>query len=967
MPPSPVEELALLELDRSNKGASKQRRDQINAEIAVMRDLLPLPETARQRLSQLQIMSLSCVYIRKCNILQKLFRSYSAEKDVPTMWDFFQALTGFLLITTREGKLVYISENVTDYLGHSMVDMKTQGDSLYDIVDKRDQGAVQAQLLKGGAEVDVTRDVAFFCRMNMSRTLKRQAGFGDVKVMHVRGHFIPLSDPDLDDPDHPQQQGQLKYVFMATCSPLITPELKETLIQSNTMIFKTVHGLDMSYMEVTKTAEYHLGFTTEELCQKSWYSMLHPEDIHEAREKHVLLIRSSHEMGCMMTVRMLTAQGAPLWVNTVLHVRQAASTQNDEPLIICINQVISEEEAYQIRMESHMFTLYPPRTGDLWAAGMPSTPAMPQQSQPEHHWMSAVAPTAPVNSSYQSPVASYYMGGQQQPQHSAMPACTSTNMTYQPDTSFLHHHHHHHHQLNSSSSSPASSTSSASPPTVMLPLSPHGGQTQDKLKLMLKRKLQGPCRPAKIPKLIWDEHQDGGLEYAATDTMHNPDSASHFNMNVSSSSSGGLAYGWSAGPSAQMVSLAQYRTAHVMPMQHRVKSSLLPQASDFPAAALSPPLSISSTSSLLEQVVPDSVVLPESYLTPDPSPASSPQPHSLVATAAVKAEVVVSTRAVPTSAAILKELEKLASLNQTDSTAAVGVNSVKLPKTIKTEQMTPDCQQKPARKELPIMDAFDIESFFDMLSDPVLDTKRQELVSSLKVSQTGAVKNICKVLKQQMLPIKQEPVDTEVTFPQVQPQPQPQPQPQDHYLQPRVAVKKAEDTRPQPSQMNQHEMEELLSFFSGDMTATQMDLNEAFVASDVKDEGDLLVESAEYFGQKHLSCSMGGFISGWERPMEELSPSSSSSEMSSDLSGDEDSRCCEEPMKGFLTHAVKHEERRNLSFCPAPFILSTQPMAQTPTPQAVPGITEEDELYQLDKLLSSMASDSGILLSEETQ
>ena len=60
--------------------------------------------------------------------------------------------------------------------------MKTQGDSLYDIVDKRDHGAVQAQLLQSGVECDVTQDVAFFCRMNMSRTLKRQAGFGDVKV-----------------------------------------------------------------------------------------------------------------------------------------------------------------------------------------------------------------------------------------------------------------------------------------------------------------------------------------------------------------------------------------------------------------------------------------------------------------------------------------------------------------------------------------------------------------------------------------------------------------------------------------------------------------------------------------------------------------------------------------------------------------------------------------------------------------
>ena len=58
-------------LFRSNKGASKQRRDQINNEIGTLRDLLPLPESSRQRLSQLQIMSLSCVFIRKCNILQK--------------------------------------------------------------------------------------------------------------------------------------------------------------------------------------------------------------------------------------------------------------------------------------------------------------------------------------------------------------------------------------------------------------------------------------------------------------------------------------------------------------------------------------------------------------------------------------------------------------------------------------------------------------------------------------------------------------------------------------------------------------------------------------------------------------------------------------------------------------------------------------------------------------------------------
>ena len=52
---------------KSTKGASKLRRDLINSEIANLRDLLPLPSSTRQRLSQLQLMALVCVYVRKEN------------------------------------------------------------------------------------------------------------------------------------------------------------------------------------------------------------------------------------------------------------------------------------------------------------------------------------------------------------------------------------------------------------------------------------------------------------------------------------------------------------------------------------------------------------------------------------------------------------------------------------------------------------------------------------------------------------------------------------------------------------------------------------------------------------------------------------------------------------------------------------------------------------------------------------
>ena len=74
--------LKLLEQSRENqilmfyKGASKMRRDMINGEIANLRDLLPLPSSTRQRLSQLQLMALVCVYVRKSNYFSEGIYSF---------------------------------------------------------------------------------------------------------------------------------------------------------------------------------------------------------------------------------------------------------------------------------------------------------------------------------------------------------------------------------------------------------------------------------------------------------------------------------------------------------------------------------------------------------------------------------------------------------------------------------------------------------------------------------------------------------------------------------------------------------------------------------------------------------------------------------------------------------------------------------------------------------------------------
>lgn len=106
---------------RSTKGASKARRDHINAEIRTLRSLLPISAEDQERLSYLHSMSLICTFIRKSVLLSGSGRALDPSGASPLNQSSLQALPGFIVALTRDGKLVYVSENVQEYLGLSMV------------------------------------------------------------------------------------------------------------------------------------------------------------------------------------------------------------------------------------------------------------------------------------------------------------------------------------------------------------------------------------------------------------------------------------------------------------------------------------------------------------------------------------------------------------------------------------------------------------------------------------------------------------------------------------------------------------------------------------------------------------------------------------------------------------------------------------------------------------------------------
>lgn len=59
-----------------------------------------------------------------------------------------------------------------------------------------------------------------------------------------------------------------------------------------------------------------------------------------------------------MIVRMQTKSGAWIWINTFMSIRQSYACDNGDPVIVCVNHVIFESEAFQFKLESQFLSMY---------------------------------------------------------------------------------------------------------------------------------------------------------------------------------------------------------------------------------------------------------------------------------------------------------------------------------------------------------------------------------------------------------------------------------------------------------------------------------------------------------------------------------------------------------------------------------------------------------------------------------
>ncbi|XP_062342264.1 neuronal PAS domain-containing protein 4B [Osmerus eperlanus] len=331
---------------RSTKGASKARRDQINAEIRNLKDLLPITDTDKARLSYLHIMSLACMYTRK-----SLFFSQDTSCDQISGFMSFHELSelvhelaGFMVVVTGEGKLLFLSENVVDHLGLCVVDLVAQSDSVYDIIDPSDHFVMRSSLAPA---VTGDEDRLFRCHFNTSKLIRRQ-GSGN-KTMLVRARCLPPPGPG-------SSHCNSTPVWVCFCTPLrlkpsahtalggppLTPPPEQSFLLAS---FHSQHLRDMTVWDAQDSVTVYLGYDVEALRSRSWYSLLHPRDLAHASTQHCALLSEGGDKQVEMVVQVETADHSWVWLYMVLQMG------GGEHPITCNNYVIGESEAWSLRQQ----------------------------------------------------------------------------------------------------------------------------------------------------------------------------------------------------------------------------------------------------------------------------------------------------------------------------------------------------------------------------------------------------------------------------------------------------------------------------------------------------------------------------------------------------------------------------------------------------------------------------------------
>uniref|UniRef100_A0A8C6VL61 Endothelial PAS domain protein 1 n=1 Tax=Naja naja TaxID=35670 RepID=A0A8C6VL61_NAJNA len=329
-----------------SRDAARCRRSKETEVFYELAHELPLPHNISSHLDKASIMRLAISFLRTHKLLSSVCTHNEIEIETDQQLDnlYLKALEGFITVITQDGDMIFLSENISKYMGLTQVELT--GHSIFDFTHPCDHEEIRENLsLKNGPgygkknkEMSLERD--FFMRMkctvtNRGRTVNLKSATW--KVLHCTGQIKVYNTC----PPHALCgfKEPLLSCLILMCEPIQHPSNTDIPLDSKTFLSR--HSMDMKFTYCDDRITELVGYHPEELLGRSAYEFYHALDSESMTKSHQNLCGK----GQVVTgqYRMLAKHGGYVWLETQGTV--IYNTRNLQPqCIICVNYVLSEIE-----------------------------------------------------------------------------------------------------------------------------------------------------------------------------------------------------------------------------------------------------------------------------------------------------------------------------------------------------------------------------------------------------------------------------------------------------------------------------------------------------------------------------------------------------------------------------------------------------------------------------------------------
>ncbi|XP_076756551.1 HIF-1 transcription factor component sima [Xylocopa sonorina] len=342
-----------------SRDAARCRRSKETDIFTELAAALPVPPEQAAHLDKASVMRLAIAYLKVRLVVDSIPGPLAKSETLNQMDEMFsKALNGFMLVLSSDGNIIYLSENVSDYLGVSQMDM--MGQSVYEYSHPCDHDELRECLSSKPPENADKRACSFFLRLKCTLTSKgRKVNLksASYKVIHCTGRLTYVRDPvssssETDDEerksdDEASERDTGASLVLLGC-PIPHPSNIEIPLGRYTFLSK--HSLSMKFTYADEKLAEYLGWSSEELVGQSVFEFYHALD-NLALDKS---FKSLFSKGQCETVayRFLGKRGGYAWVVTQATLIHCSKQQ--KPLsVVCVNYVLSgvehEDEVYSAR------------------------------------------------------------------------------------------------------------------------------------------------------------------------------------------------------------------------------------------------------------------------------------------------------------------------------------------------------------------------------------------------------------------------------------------------------------------------------------------------------------------------------------------------------------------------------------------------------------------------------------------